>query len=313
MDRLARTGIVSLATAAVLATIAFVQLRFGPDSSPAPLLDLLQWLFGYEPALAARLLIGLEFALAAAVFGCSRRVANDLALGLVAFVALSCLSRAFRDGGFVAPVLALAVAIGLLVASSKAAARERTASTPSRRGLSPGWSLLGAIGIFTVAANLTASLAFRERSAEAGSAASAPSDAPKQTTASIDLDMRPYIGKRLVDTPLAGYLPELAGMVGETTAFLVFYNPQCETCHTVFREHFNLPRPEIVVAVEIPQGDGAIAAAGDGLGDIECLSCERLSLPQGPNWLIAPPMTVRIEGGKIVCVADRFGGDCFTP
>ncbi|MFM7134591.1 MAG: hypothetical protein ACKO0W_09775, partial [Planctomycetota bacterium] len=156
----------------------------------------------------------------------------------------------------------------------------------------------------------TASLAFGERQSEQAKARAA--EAPAQTTASVDLDMRPYIGKALLDTPLPGYLPGLADLVGTNDAFLVFYNPSCETCHTVFREHFNLPRAAVVVAIEIPQADGAIAAAGDGIEDIECAQCERLTLPQGPNWMIAPPMTVRIRGGAIECVADRFGGDCFS-
>jgi len=311
---LARPAAVAIGVAILLAAAGFVQLRGGPDAAPAPVLEILKALFGYEPDLAAKLLVGLQFALAAAVFAVGKRPLTDFASGLVAFIALACVSRALRDGGLVLPSVAFVAAIALLFASSAVARIDRAEpASVGRRGLSPGWSFLGALGVFTAASSLTASLAFGERQTEQAEKARArAAETPAQTTATIDLDMRQYLGKSLLDTPLPGYIPGLADLVGTNDAFLVFYNPSCETCHTVFREHFNLPRAAVVVAIEIPQADGAIAAAGDGIEDIECAQCERLTLPQGPNWMIAPPMTVRIRGGAIECVADRFGGDCFS-
>ncbi|MFM7135366.1 MAG: hypothetical protein ACKO0W_13740, partial [Planctomycetota bacterium] len=198
---LARPAVVALGVAALLAAAAFVQLRGGPDAAPVPVLEILKALFGYGPDLAAKLLIGLQFALAAAVFAVGKRPLTDFASGLVAFIALACVSRALRDGGLVLPSVAFAAAVALLFASSVVARIDREEPRPAeRRGLSPGWSFLGALGVFTAASSLTASLAFGERQSEQAKARAA--EAPAQTTASVDLDMRPYIGKALLDTPL---------------------------------------------------------------------------------------------------------------
>ena len=71
---------------------------------------------------------------------------------------------------------------------------------------------------------------------------------------------------------------------------------------------------ERVVAIEIPLADNATsAAAAEYHGPIECPSCEFDMLPPGPLWLVAPPMTVKVERGVVTCVADRFGGDCVNP
>lgn len=71
-----------------------------------------------------------------------------------------------------------------------------------------------------------------------------------------------------------------------------------------------MPRPELVIALAVPMSDDATSAASDAPRPIECLGCEELSLPVGPNWLVAPPMVLKVEGGVLTCVADRFGGDC---
>lgn len=298
-----------MANAAVLVACAVLALERGPGWTPAPLVEVTAWLFGYPPPLAARMVIAAELALAAAVLVAGTRAWNLFAAVSLAFFALACASRGFREGfaAMVPSLLALAAGLGLVAYARWA---RPMPSATARRGLSPGWSLLAGLFAATAASNLTAGVEFRavREARAAASASAAKTDRP----VSIDLDMSGTIGKRLSDTPVAGYLRDVVDEIGDGDAFIVFYNPDCETCHTVFREHFMAPRPELVFAVEIPLASGAVSAARGEREPIECLGCQMRSLPQGPMWMIAPPMTVKVTGGVVTCVADRFGGDCFN-
>lgn len=289
----------SLLVAIALAAAAAVQLRAGPGSVPAPLVELCSQALDCDAELAARAIVALELALAAAVLCVGSRwlaMASTVAFG---FVALSCVSAALRGGGLLVPVFSLlaAVALGWLVSRSEPAMRR------VRRGLSPAWAALVAIAVGTFTARLSLAVDFhREEDPSAKARANA-----------IDLDMKPYVGKPIAETPLAAYLPGLAAKLGNDTAFVVFYNPRCDACHTLFEANFQQPRVERVIAVEIPPPPGAVLVETDHHGPIECPSCEFETLAPGPVWLVAPPMTVKVERGVIVCVADRFGGDCINP
>lgn len=299
----------SLSIAAILVACAVLALERGPAWTPAPLVEVTVWLFGYEPALAARLVIAAEFALAGAVVASGTRAWNLFAAASVAFFSLACVSRGFRDGfaAMVPSLLALGASL-LLLWHARGATGAPQGGT-ARRGLSPGWSLLAGLVAAAATSNLTADIDFRT-AREARAAAMQAST--KQAPASIDLDLAKSVGKALSDSPLALYVRDIVDEIGTGDAYLVFYNPACETCHTVFREHFMAPRPELVFAIEIPLADGATSAARGEPEPIECLNCQMRSLPAGPLWMIAPPMTVRVKGGVITCVADRFGGDCFN-
>jgi len=293
----------AIAVAAFIAGAAIVQLRLGESSTPAPLRELLAWLFGYEPATAARLIVGGELALAAAIACVGRPFLSVFGAGTAAFVCLACLSAALRQGHAWTPALALAGASALTVL----AARVPVQHDPSaRRGLSPAWSALLALATATAAGGFASSTRFAEPADPAGAGA-------KSKMISIDLDLKPYIGTALTESPIMTYLPSMVQKIGMETAFIVFYNPACDACHTLFSGNFAEPRLELVFAVEIPLADGAVSAMHDELGPIECASCEHEMLPPGPLWLIAPPMTVKVERGVITCVADRFGGDCLNP
>lgn len=310
----------ALAVAIWLAAVAAIQLSRGADAAPAPLVELESFLFGHAPEVAARIVVALEFALAAATLAAGTRFMAAAAAILSAFVALSCLSRGVRLGGAVEPALALAVSLALVHFATRAIPAATTARR--RHGLGPAWTACIAILAGTIAAQVTAGIGFGlavERSAgdgvddHAGHSHAVP---PATQTVSIDLDLKPYEGRPIGDSPLPGYLPGLEAILDALApgqaAYLVFYNPNCETCHTVFDDYFQIPRAEAVVAIEIPIADGAIDASTEPARPIECAACDRLVLPKGPAWLIAPPMIVRVRDGAIECVADRFGGDCLS-
>jgi len=293
----------SLAVALLLAGIAVAQLRMGEGSTPLPLRELGAWLLGFEGPVAARIIVGAELALAAAIAVTGARPLAVAGAAAVAFVSLACLSAAIRQGGALLPALALAGSIAL---AGLAWRSTRSQAVHVRRGLSPAWTALLAIATATAAGQLASSVAFAAPRASEDSA-------NKARAMSIDLDMKPFIGTPLAESPLATYLPMVAARIGMETAFVVFYNPACDACHTLFEAHFAEPRMELVFAVEIPLAEGAVSAAHGHIEPIQCASCSLETLPPGPLWLVAPPMTVKVERGVITCVADRFGGDCFNP
>lgn len=293
----------ALLVSMLYAAAAGHQLWHGAETVPQPVLELLLSLYGLDGASAARLVVAFEIGIGTAVLLAGSRLISLTASVGFAFVALSCASAAIRNGGLWIPLISLAAvsAVVALLAKSDPArmARERV-----RRGLSPAWTVLIALAAATASSNLTSGVGFRT---------DAVSDAEAKARArSIDLDLKPFVGRALEDTPIASYLPALVAKLGKDTAFIVFYNPHCDACHTLFDANFGGPRAERVIAVEIPPPDDALIVAHDELGPINCPQCEHESLAPGPLWLVAPPMTVKVENGVIVCVADRFGGDCIN-
>lgn len=301
----------SLALAVFLAGLALVQLRLGSEATPAPMRELLAWGFGYTPELAARLVVAIELAAAAAVLVAGTRFLALLVAGAAAFFSLACVSRAVTGGGLLWPVISLAASVAVLLY-----ARASQPSPPSdgRRGLSPAWPALAAIAAATMTGNWTASASFANPAAAVakGGGKSPPpkSPPPKSTVPSIDLDMRAFEGKPLSESVLAKYVPQVVELCASQDAYIVVYSPYCESCHTLFRDIFTVPRAERVIAVAVPMGDDAVSAATEAPRPIECLNCEELSLPKGPNWVVAPPMVLKVQGGVVTCVADRLGGDC---
>lgn len=291
----------SLMVACMLAGIALTQLRMGVGSVPAPLVELSVFMFEWPPDAASRTVVAIELALAAAVAVAGSRWLATASLVATAFVSLACVSAGLRIGAWLTPALVLAGTAGALWFSSRAV----DARPPRRRGLSPAWTALLAIAAATIAARLSSGMAFQ---------APQQSEAEKKARInSIDLDLKPYIGRAVADTPIATYLPRVAADIGQATTFVIFYNPHCDACHNLFEASFSQPRLERVIAVEIPPAADAVLVDADHHGPIQCPSCEFEALPPGPLWLVAPPMTVKIESGVITCVADRFGGDCLNP
>jgi hypothetical protein len=293
----------SLAVAVFLGAAAFAQLRLGEESVPAPLRENLIWLFGYDARTASRLVVGIEFAAAAAVLAAGTRLLALVVAGFALFFSLACVSRAVTNGGLLLPVLSLAASAGLVVLARASVARP---PAEGRRGLSPAWPTLGALAAATVAGQWSASASFHVPGASPAPQAAAP----RPTVPTIDLDMKAFEGRPLAESVLAKYVPRIVELCATRDAYIVVYSPYCESCHTLFTGTFGVPRPELVIAVAVPMSDDATSASSGAPRPIECLGCEELSLPVGPNWLVAPPMVLKVEGGVLTCVADRFGGDC---
>jgi hypothetical protein len=295
----------SLALAAFLVALGLVQLRLGPDATPDPARELLAWLFGYDAKVAARLIVAIEFAAASAVLVAGTRFLALAVSVVAAFFALACVSRAVTNGGLAFPALSLAVSIAFVLL-----ARWSQPSPPAegRRGLSPAWPALGAIAAATSVGHWSSAASFH--SPDAAPRAAAAKDEKPSPVPTIDLEMRPFEGRPLSESTLAKYLPQLVELCAARDAYIVVYSPYCESCFTLFTGTFGVPRPELVIAVAVPMSDDATSASTEAPRPIECLDCVELSLPKGPNWMVAPPMVLKVESGILTCVADRFGGDC---
>lgn len=296
--------VASFIIALAFALMASLQLWLGAESTPAPIHTVLQGVFAMPDLIAARLIIAAEFGIAAAVLCAGVRPLNVAATTVSAFVALACVSRALREGGLPLSALALISSLALLALAVHAAPRLRAVT--ARRGMSSAWTALGALAAATIGMRVAASTSFRAPITDEAASG-------KVSVSVIDLDMKPFIGRHYNDTSLASYLPDLGPLVSEGTAFVVFYHPNCQTCHGLFDDYFAVPRVETVVAVEIPPATGSISASHEELGPIHCPQCSMLMLPPGPAWGVASPMVVKFENGIITCSSDRYGGDCLNP
>lgn len=213
--------IVSLAIALFLAGAAFAQLRLGEESVPAPLRELLVWLFGHDARVASRGIVGIEFAAAAAVLVAGTRFLAVAISVIAAFFSLACVSRAVTNGGLFYPVVSLCAAVGLVLL---ARASVPTPPKEGRRGLSPAWPALGAIAAATFAGQWSASASFRVPGAPPAPAA----QAERPTAPTIDLDMKAFEGRPLGESVLAKYVPKLVELCATRDAYIVVYSPPRE-------------------------------------------------------------------------------------
>jgi len=300
LKQLSRPRIAATLVAAFVAACATTQVLRGIESTPGPVREMLVQSFGYSVETAGKLVIAGEIGAAAAILVGGTRLLAVSGSVVGAFLSLACVSAAFRQGGMLLPLVALAVSLGLTKMSTMGTP---AAAQRPRRGLSAAWTAIAAIAAATFAAHWSAAIWAPRAAIEPIS---------KTGTQAIDFDMKPFVGRMLSESPVGTYMPELVARIGAEDAVIVFYNPYCEACHTLFAENFSTPRTELSIAVEIPIAAGATLATDQPPEPIVCAMCEKTSLPPGPAWMIAAPMTVRVEKGVVRCVSDRFGGDCFT-
>lgn len=300
MKRFTAPRFLCLLVALIYAACGGYQLWAGTESTPEPMRQLLAFLFGFDMEVSARLIVALEFALAAGIAAAGTRIVSMAGGVTLAFIALASVSAGLRQGAVVAPAMAMLFSIGTLVLAAKLPAQPRRAD--ARRGLSPAWSALAAIAAGTAASHLSARADFRPD--QAISAAEA-----KARAMSIDLDMKAYIGKRMSESPLGTYLPTVVERIGNQSAFIVF-TIRSATPVTPSLSLISPRQGSKWCSPSVPPAKDAIIVSQEDLGPIDCPQCVFDTLPPGPLWLVAPPMTVKVENGVITCVADRFGGDC---
>jgi hypothetical protein len=306
--------------AVLLVAFAWAAIRGGAGSLPwlANLAELLGFARGHGPRLFAGTLIALAAMIVLAP-SWSRRVAF-VAAGMMVFAGTATVSaiRATRLAGPDGPglsgleaLLAAGVALAAVATGAFLAIRAYRSSTPKSRGLGVSWRIAASFAALGGGLAVAAPPAAVRPALPRPEPFTAPRAEALPPVESIDLDVAAWKGLPLAETPIALHLTGLSDLVGDDPAYLVLYSGRCGTCHELFRERFSGDLPRRTIAIEMPPAADAILAAGDGLEEIDCPACERLSLPAGPRWLARPPTVVRIDAGIVSCVDDASNGSCF--
>ncbi len=129
----------------------------------------------------------------------------------------------------------------------------------------------------------------------------------------IELDTAQWVGRSMPDTGLTRHVPLLTALTMEGDVIVVFHNPRCSHCQELFHEHLGPDRTERIVAIEVPPAKAQVEAAGDGVEELDCPHCDRVSLPAGPLWLVEIPTVVRLRDGIVTCVATKDFAQCLSP
>ncbi len=276
---------------AMLIALVVVESRSGVASLPF-------WIEGLSsrlevsPEAALRVLIGLQLTFAATAILLRRwsRQISLLAAMLLAFAAVAELSalagRGIEAARFL-PAGVLLAACGLLLPPL---ARR---SPPVAASGSPAWRIVALVAIATTSVATAARIPIAPTIPTLGSFSGEI----------VELAVEDWVGKTIPETGLGARVPRLTALTVEGRSAVVLYNPHCGACHEFFEAWFADPRPFRVIALEVPPEAGAVVIDSDQPDDIACASCERLSLPTGPLWLVKPPVLVLVEDGRVQCVA----------
>ena len=111
-------------------------------------------------------------------------------------------------------------------------------------------------------------------------------------------------GQTLLETGLLEHVPALGTLarIGGPTV-VVFYRQNCGMCHDVFKEELQNNKDLNVIAIEVPPGKDVEAVESSLPEDIDCQFCTRLSLAEGPLWLVETPLVVSIVDDSVTCIA----------
>jgi uncharacterized membrane protein YphA (DoxX/SURF4 family) len=255
---------------------------------------------GTSPSSLLRILLGSELLLAGLMFLIGRwaRALAIVTMIATCFSAIASISAAPEQRSVVGfNVLVLVVSAVLLWS----VLRGRTAGGGT---LSLQWQLIGALAVGVVAATMASQIPIRVVDP------SGPELRVKRPPQAIELDFARFINQPLTASGIGKHLPQLTAKALDGRHIIVFYNTSCGICHELFREHFSGHLSTPVIAVRVPPGVNDRVLESDQPGDIDCPECERLSLREGPTWLVTPPTLVVVENGIIKCVAIRSTGDC---
>ncbi|MAD77815.1 MAG: hypothetical protein CMJ51_00410 [Planctomycetaceae bacterium] len=306
------TAPIRLALAAAFVASAIAIATVGGDAVPLWIIGVAART-GLEPELAARLTTGACVALAGVllVLGRRGRIPAILAAGALAFSGIADGSALLSLGddasvGFLRPALQLLVGVIAFIGLLRGKPDERKLRHPMIAGSGVVISVvMGA----AVAANLSVAMpdGFRNQSSARGS---------DGRFAVNELDSRQWIGQRIEDTPLNDHLPAVRALAADQPTLISFYRPNCDSCHDLFDGHFGKRLPARVIAIRVPPAEGVTMAESDLPDDVYCADCVKLTLPEGPVWLVESPVVIEVVDGVVTCVStddyDRCISDAVT-
>lgn len=126
-----------------------------------------------------------------------------------------------------------------------------------------------------------------------------------------ETDFASWVGRPWRDLDLFRFMPQKPTGLDEGTQYVVFYSRTCEHCEEMFRRDLGT-RPELarnVVAVEIP-ASRRVLTSPDAWPMPATEVREFLALPLSVNWVITPPIAVRLEDGIVRCAQEGDHRPC---
>ena len=124
----------------------------------------------------------------------------------------------------------------------------------------------------------------------------------------VTYDFQPdqWAGKSIEATGLLEHIPALGSLTqyGGPTS-IIFYTPNCNVCHEFFETEVPRVPAGQIIAIKVPAAEGVKSANSELPDDINCSKCTRVSLPNGPIWLIQSPLVLSVINGQVVCVAEH--------
>jgi len=120
-----------------------------------------------------------------------------------------------------------------------------------------------------------------------------------------------WVGQRWDELRLARFMPRSKWPEGWETGrhYVILYSRTCDHCQELFHLWFYQAPPSPTTTYAIPESKSGFAT--EGLFEIECVGCRELELPVGCDWLMTPPVVLRLEDGVVECA--REGEDVVDP
>ena len=309
-----RTLIVAILVPLLLLVLVVAQLFVGGNALPIWIASIAQGR-QQDPLIYLRGLIVLELIAAIFLIFFGRRLplAGIVVLVCIAFVSLAECSAAVRRellGSVTVAAIIFTISLCLCFALMRTQTPKKSEAATS----------VAPIGILAMAVLIlaTAGVAMNLPLAPRTFADGAPLRATIQNTSQesriIELAPESWLGMDLSETVLGRFVPDVKDVVGTGHGVVVLYNPRCGTCHDLFDVYFSEGVDLPVAALLVPPSEQEVVIPSEYPEEVNCPGCEMMSLPNGPLWLVQPPVVLGVTDGVVTCVATDDPTPCFkTP
>ena len=303
-----RLFIASALVPVFLIALVVVQLALGGNSLPS-------WISSitirqeHDPMTYLKVVMIIEIFLALLCMLLGRRAAPVawLALVLIGFTSIAEISALWSRSAFpemVAPFSVIAICLGLGIVLAGSSKTEEDIP-PIRLMRWIGFTVLGLIALSVII-----NVPMAPRTYAEGRRLESPMPNPGDGVAIHTLDVNTWEGLRIDEINLSTFMPDLPVLTAEGRTIVVLYNIGCGDCHDFFDVYFSEGYHLPVIAIKIPNADGAVISESARTDDVVCPTCTFTSLPQGPLWLVRPPVVMVVEDGRILCIEDELHERC---
>lgn len=303
-----QTLLVAILVPLLLLMLAAIQLMVGGNALPIWIASIAQ---GREqdPLTYLRVLILLEFFFAFLLIFFGRRmpIVGLLVLAGIAFISLAECSAAVRRellGSLVFAAIIFALALVLGFAFLRARSRDkREDALPANLPPVRGFTVIAVFALIALAATLAINIPLAPRTLAEGASVRANIDRPVGNQRIIELAPETWVGLDLAETAIGRFVPDVKDILQDGRGTIVLYNPRCGSCQDLFDVYFSSGVDRPTIALLVPPSPQESVLPSEYPDTVNCQGCEFMSLPQGPLWLVQPPVVLGIEDGVIKCVA----------